>query len=132
MKKSVANGSYCNPSSMSWPACSQQQPNSQWHNLTNLDNYVNVQYIGATMLLIVPHILAVHGSQSDEIHGFADSLLHPPLDLLLLPLGEVSLGVAAGRAVVSHGQLVVVLAGSVSHQMGIVGRGWVGHGPCAA
>ena len=64
----------------------------------------------------------------DEIHGLADPLLHPPLDLLLLLLGEVALGVATGRAVVRHRQLVVVLSSSVSHQVGIVGWGWVGHG----
>ena len=45
---------------MYWRACSQQQPNSQWQNLTNLDNDVNVRYIEATLLLIVPQILAFH------------------------------------------------------------------------
>ena len=106
-------------------ACSQHKSNSQETKFcaqyaTELPQYIEC-------LHRYPNL--GDGAILDEIHGLADSLLHPPLDLLLLPLGEVSLGVAAGRAVVSHGQLVVVLAGSVSHQMGIVGRGWVGHGP---
>ena len=83
-------------------------------NILNIS--IDIQILGIVPLL-------------DEIHGLADSLLHSPLDLLLFLLREVSFGIAARRAVVGHGQLVVVLAGSVSHQVGVVGRGWVGHGP---
>ena len=74
------------------------------------------------------HIFREH-DRSDEVHGLADPLLNPPLDVELLLLGEISLGVATAGAVVGHGQLVVVLASPVRHQMGIVCGGGVGHRP---
>ena len=112
-------------------ACSQQQSNSQDGTIPQILKTMQIFNILNKLCCFKQNYCAPNfdNINSDEIHGLADSLLHPPLDLLLLLLREVSLGVATGWAVVSHGQLVVVLAGSVSHQMGVVGRGWVGHRP---
>ena len=41
--------------------------------------------------------------RSDEVHGLADPLLDPLLNVQLLLLGEISLGVATAGAVVGHG-----------------------------
>ena len=112
-------------------ACSQQQSNSQDGTIPQILTTMRIFNILNQLRCLKENYCAPNfdNIHSDEIHGLADSLLHSPLDLLLLLLREVSLGVATGWAVVSHGQLVVVLAGSVSHQMGVVGRGWVGHRP---
>ena len=112
-------------------ACSQQQSNSQDGTIPQILTTMRIFNILNQLRCLKENYCAPNfdNIHSDEIHGLADSLLHSPLDLLLLLLREVSLGVATGRAVVSHGQLIVVFAGSVSHQMGVVGRGWVGHGP---
>ena len=74
------------------------------------------------------HVLRKH-DKSDEVHCLANPLLDPLLNVELLLLGEISLGVATAGAVVGHGQLVVVLASPVRHQVGIVGGGGVGHRP---
>ena len=74
------------------------------------------------------HVFREH-DRSDEVHGLADPLLNPLLNVELLLLGEISLGVATAGAVVGHGQLVVVLASPVRHQVGIVCGGGVGHRP---
>ena len=74
------------------------------------------------------HVIRKYDS-SDEVHGLADPLLDPLLNVELLLLGEISLGIATAGAVVGHGQLVVVLASPVRHQVGIVGGGGVGHRP---
>ena len=68
-------------------------------------------------------------ARSDEVHGLANPLLDPLLNVELLLLGEISLGIATAGAVVGHGQLVVVLASPVRHQVGIVCGGGVGHRP---
>ena len=72
-------------------------------------------------------------SKSNKVHwrhldSSLQDLLHPPL----LGLGEPDAagGVAGdGAAALVARQLVVVLPGAVSHQVGVVGGRGVGHGP---
>ena len=67
----------------------------------------------------------------DKIHGLLNAFLDDLLDLNPLRLGELQAGGAAGAgaATVAAGQVVVVLPGPVSNQVGVVGGGGVGHGP---
>ena len=67
----------------------------------------------------------------DKVHGLVNCSLHQLLDVPLLLVCEL-LWVAAGAArtsAVRRCQLVVVLPGAVSHQVGIVGWGGVGDCP---
>ena len=68
---------------------------------------------------------------SDKIHGFLHSLLQDLLDLDPLRLGEPHAAGAAGAgaAAVRPGEVVVMLPGPVSHQVGVVGGGGVGDRP---
>ena len=72
-------------------------------------------------------------SKSNKVHWrHLDSSLQDLLNSPLLGLGEPDAagGVAGdGAAALVARQLVVVLSGAVSHQMGVVGGRGVGHGP---
>ena len=71
------------------------------------------------------------GNDSDKVHGFLHSPLQDLLDLDPLLLGELHTActAGAGAAPVSPGQVVVMLPGPLSHQVGVVGGGGVGDGP---
>ena len=47
-------------------------------------------------------------------------------------LWQISPRAPGHRALIGAGQLVVMLPGSLGHQVGVVSRGGVGHGPGAA
>ena len=70
---------------------------------------------------------------SHKIHGVLDSLLHQPLDLVLLALRQTHEAPGAARhgSLPGAGQLVVMLPRPLRHQVGVVGGGGVGDGPGA-
>ena len=75
-----------------------------------------------------------HWTDSDKVHVLADPGLESLLDVPPVRLAELETACAAraGAApVTSSGQVVVMLPGSVSHQVGVVGRGGVGDRPAS-